>query len=318
MCGCFGRHIWRCLLRTGGGSERDDSQHECCTVAATNRSLLSSALNTSYHRVQVIGRTTADSQHRLGNSGIRNVYYIVEDFQVAERMEYNGLQIQTAKSQIQVHNRFFLKETHKLSETIDFLCTMTKVIQTSLAGKELRVIPTKYLSRPTYSALQARLRGGTNGDYLTSFEAYQALNDKSASITLKDKFARMLMCVKGMSAEKVAAVLDVWETPRAMWEDLRGEEKRFKLEARAREAAGALHGDGQGEGNKENKGKGKKKEVVRGKEMFFADRVKGEGRRKIGDALSREVSWIRCMRPAEGWVMCYCLSNTWSLRQSRE
>jgi crossover junction endonuclease MUS81 len=40
------------------------------------------------------------------------------------------------------------------------------------------------------------------------------------------------------------------------------------------------------------KGKGKKKkEVIRGKEMFFADRVQGEGRRKIGDALSREVRY---------------------------
>lgn len=217
-------------------------------------------------------------------------------------MEYHGLQIQTAKSQIQVHNRFFLRETHKLSETIDFLCIMTKVIQDMLAGKELRVIPTKYLSRPTYKALQERLRAEDgasqssssrtkgNGGYLTSFEAYQALNDKSASSTLKDKFARMLMCVKGMSAEKVSSVLDVWESPRELWDDLKAHDKRCKADARARAAAGDSTG---GEVVDEpGKGKGKKKkEVIRGKEMFFADRVQGEGRRKIGDALSREVRY---------------------------
>jgi ERCC4-type nuclease len=64
----------------------------------------------------------------LSNSCIKHIYYIVEDWQVAERMTYDGLQIMTAKSQIQVHNRFFLKETHKLAETIDFLATMTDVI----------------------------------------------------------------------------------------------------------------------------------------------------------------------------------------------
>ena len=223
-------------------------------------------------------------------------------------MEYNGLQIQTAKSQIQVHNQFFLKETHKLAETVDFLCTMTRVIQGIFKDKELRVIPTKYLSRPTYKALQDRLRAsdesagssakgqGHNhnggGGYLTSFEAYQALNDKSASSTLKDKFARMLMCVKGMSAEKVASVLDVWDTPRAMWDDLKAHEKKYKAEAKVRAAAAVAQetelAAAEAAGRK-GKGKGKK-EVVRAKEMFFADTVKGEGRRKIGDALSREVS----------------------------
>ncbi|WWC69301.1 uncharacterized protein I206_103239 [Kwoniella pini CBS 10737] len=206
---------------------------------------------------------------RLSNSCINHIYYIVEDWQVTERMEYHGLQIMTAKSQIQIHNRFFLKETHKLSETIDFLTTMTKVIQQSHENKALHVIPSKYLSRSTYKSLQTHLKDSqSETSYFTSFAAYQELNDKSASVTLKEKFARMLLCVKGMSAERVSSILDIWDTPTSLWTNLKERDSgpaEFELI--------------------DSNGKKRK----RGKEMFFADMVKGEGRRKIGDALSKEL-----------------------------
>jgi crossover junction endonuclease MUS81 len=136
-------------------------------------------------------------------------------------MQYDGKQIMTAKSQIQVHNRFHLKETTKLSQTIDFLVTMTKVIQSTLKYQDLHIIPPRHLSRSTFSALQSHLKRSQPGaTYLISFEAYQNLNDKNASRTLKVAFGRMLLSVKGMSAERVSAILDTWETPRDIWDAL--------------------------------------------------------------------------------------------------
>jgi crossover junction endonuclease MUS81 len=241
-------------------------------------------------------------QFRLSNSCIKHIYYIVEDWQVAERMTYDGLQIMTAKSQIQVHNRFFLKETHKLSETIDFLATMTDVIIERHLRSDLRVIPTRFLSRSSYAALQAHLGKTRPGErYLTSFQAYQELNDKNASKTLREKFARMLLCVKGMSAERVSAVLDVWETPRAMWDGLK---RRLEEDEsgdgdqeetlRNEESQGRSTPTGNAETAKKKAKKSKGK--VRGPDLFFADVVQGEGRRKIGDALSKEVSRSRRVR----------------------
>ncbi|WVQ78586.1 hypothetical protein IAT38_000672 [Cryptococcus sp. DSM 104549] len=211
---------------------------------------------------------------RLSNSALTNIYYIVEDFQVNVNMDANGLQIRTAKSQIQLHNRFHLKETSRLPETIDFLATMTSVIKASHRGLPLRVIPTRFLSRSTYSPLQQHLKWTYPDEtFHTSFAAYQELNDKSGSVTLKEKFGRMLLCVKQMSAERVASVLDVWETPRELWEDLKAWEMQPEEE--------------EDESQSQAKGKGKNKK--RGKDMFFADRVPGQGRRKIGDALSRDL-----------------------------
>lgn len=83
----------------------------------------------------------------------------------------------------------------------------------------------------------------------------------------------MLLCVKGMSAERVAAVIDVWDTPIAMWQAVKQRERKLA------EAAELVDPKPQ---------KGKRK--VRGIELFFADAIPGQGRAAIGDALSKEVS----------------------------
>lgn len=176
-------------------------------------------------------------------------------------MQYQSKQIMTAKSQVQVINGFFLKETHKLSDTIDYLVTMTKVI-TASAG-DLHVIPSRYLSRTTYASLQTKLRANHTYPFLTSYEAFQELNKKSNLRTTREYLARMLLVIKGMSPERVGAMLDVWETPRELYEAMK-----------ARYEQGVL-------------GDARRK---RGPEFMFADMVPGEGRRKIGDALSKAVS----------------------------
>lgn len=192
----------------------------------------------------------------------------------------------TAKSQIQVHNRFNLKETKKLSESIDFLATMTSVISKRLANTDLHVIPTRYLSRSSYLPLLAHLRSlDADTVWHTSFQAYQEINDKSASTTLRDKWARMLLCIKGMSAERASAVIDQFETPRDMWAALKERIKEAQREESQSQSQGLAKGS-----TEQSLGTSKKaKSKVRGPDLFFADSIRGEGRRKIGDALSREV-----------------------------
>lgn len=191
------------------------------------------------------------------------MFYIVEDYQKSARMQFFGKAILTAKSQIQVINGFYLKETHKLNDTIDFLVTMTNVIKQ--LSRDLRVIPSRFIHRDSYTAFQDKLRKShPDTAYLTSFEAFQTLNKKSSLRTVREYLARMLLRIKGMSPERVSAVLDVWETPRALYE--------------------AMYLRSQ-EGDRTTSGHSK----PRGPEMMFADDVPGEGRRQIGNALSKEV-----------------------------
>ncbi|KIR54232.1 crossover junction endonuclease MUS81 [Cryptococcus gattii Ru294] len=261
----LGDMCWVARRKDGLGGEED----ECVLDYVAERKRLDDLVYSIKD-----GRYT-EQCFRLSNACLNNVYYIVEDWQVSERMEQSGLAIMTVKSQVQVHNRFFLKETHTLNETIDFLATMTRVIVSSHSTKALYVIPTRFLSRPSFKPLQDHLQlKHPDTKFHTSFIAYQELNDKSASQTLKEKFAKMMMCVKGMSAEKVSALLDEWDTPRAMWEDMKERDRQ----------PDDLEPPGESRGKKRKIGKG----------LFFAERVQGEGRRKIGDALSESL-WTALM-----------------------
>lgn len=89
----------------------------------------------------------------------------------------------------------------------------------------------------------------------------------------------MLLCVKQMSSERVAACLGHWQTPRELYEWVR--DKRLEAEAEK---------DAEGTDPAGPPQKGRKK--VRGVELVFADTVQGEGRQKIGDQMSRDVSGV--------------------------
>lgn len=227
---------------------------------------------------------------------IRHVYYIIEQFQPKARTPTEVTAIMTAKSQLQVHNRFFMKETTALRETIDFIKTMTDIIISSHRNIDLHIIPEKHISQTSYIALQKKLRTpppSIDGDmddmgeisqksFLISFESYQALNDKNGGKTLKEKWANMLLTTNGMSQEKLSVILEVWQTPIALWRDL----KRHEIDWASKEGN---DDDGDTVGAEGKKKVGKKK--IRGKEMFFADKTFGDGRRKVNDALSKKVSF---------------------------
>ncbi|ORX33412.1 hypothetical protein BD324DRAFT_639692 [Kockovaella imperatae] len=265
----LGDMCWIARRRDGVGGEED----ECVLDYVVERKRLDDLC----HSIKD-GRYN-EQCFRLANSCINHVFYIVEDWNTSHNMEFSGLQIMTAKSQIQVHNQFLLQETNRLSETIDFLTTMTRIIISSHKNKDLHIIPTRFLSRSSYRDFKKSLSVNYPAQtFLTSWQGYQDLNDKNASRTLKETFARMLMCIKGMSAEKVSAILDVYETPRAMWEALRARQEEEKVYLDSVTAGSVASATGKS-----------KAKARRGPELFFADKLSGEGRRKIGDALSRDV-----------------------------
>ncbi|ODO10868.1 hypothetical protein I350_01467 [Cryptococcus amylolentus CBS 6273] len=257
----LGDMCWVARRKDGLGGEED----ECVLDYVVERKRLDDLVTSIKD-----GRYT-EQCFRLQNACIGHVYYIVENFKKAE-MEHSALAIMTCKSQLQVHNRFFMKETNRLLDSIDFLATMTNVIKSSCRNKPLHVIPSRYLSRPTYKPLQEHLKiAHPNLTFHTSFDAYQSLNTKSACVTLKETLARMLMRVKGMSAEKVSALLDQWDTPRGLWEAMK---MRNEMPDEMEAPPGT--------------GKGKKKKT--GKGLFFAQATAHEeSRRKIGDALSENL-----------------------------
>lgn len=128
-----------------------------------------------------------------------------------------GPQIQTALSSSQVVDGFFVERTSGLIASIDYLAAMDGMVRKMYEGKDLSVIPSAVISRSSFLQTRDELQQKMpSAALLTSFEAFQALNSKSGGLTSKEVFGKMLLCIKGMSAEKVREVLTMYGTVREL------------------------------------------------------------------------------------------------------
>ncbi|KAG8969546.1 Crossover junction endonuclease mus81 [Tulasnella sp. 419] len=173
---------------------------------------------------------------------------------------------------------FKVVETKNVKMTIDWFKMMHKTIESLLRGQTLYIIPTEKIRRYSYLNLQKALRSQDDPNpstYLTSFNDFQTLNSKSGSYTLRKCFAKMLLSINGMSAEKVGRLLESYDTPKALYESFilaEEEEEQQRIQ---------VEGTGTGKGRK------KKPQIKEAKHMLCA--IEGTGRRKIGPALSEKV-----------------------------
>ncbi|KAJ7484395.1 ERCC4 domain-containing protein [Mycena latifolia] len=228
-----------------------------------------------------------EQKFRLHRSGISRVLYLVEDYDTRRQKENYGPAISTAVSSTQVVDGFMVKETKNIDDTIAYLSGLTEELSRAHQTTDLHVIPTAHIRPHSYMDLQKYLRKKHPGKcFTTSFADYQKLNHKSVFTTVRDTWARMLLCVKGMSAEKVGAVVERWDTPRALWEAFRAAqiEEQFARAREAEEEAAAVAGPAKG------KGKKKKKSTVPEARMMLQGVGGAEGGvRAIGPALSGKI-----------------------------
>ncbi|CDR88887.1 related to MUS81-endonuclease involved in DNA repair and replication fork stability [Sporisorium scitamineum] len=158
-----------------------------------------------------------DQKFRLSSSGLSKVLYLIEDYDVENQMRKFGSQIQTALSSSQVVDGFFVERTSGLVASIDYLASMDGMVRKIYEGQDLSVIPSAVISRSSFLETREELqRKSPSASLLTSFEAFQALNSKSGGLTSKEIFGKMLLCIKGMSAEKVREVLAMYSTLREL------------------------------------------------------------------------------------------------------
>lgn len=146
------------------------------------------------------------------------------------------------------------------------------------------MIPDAHIDRSSYLSLLSSLRRShPSATFVTSYDTFHQLNDKSANLTVTDVWARMVASVSGFSPEKVGAVVERWPTPREFWESYKRrrqlaeiEQAEWEEEQRQREKAGG-------------KGKGRKRKRPN-PENWVAEELPADYR-AIGQVLSKRV-WM--------------------------
>ena len=167
----------------------------------------------------------SEQKFRLKKSGVKNVICLIEEFSLSTEKETRFHEaIQTAIASTQVVNGYFVKKTQKIDDTIRYIARLTRMLQTLYESKPLYLIPTKTIEGDDYlPPLLHHLR--TNPahislNYSLTYSTFASLSSKTDNLTLRDVFLKMLLCTKGISADKALAVQKIWTTPRALIEAL--------------------------------------------------------------------------------------------------
>jgi crossover junction endonuclease MUS81 len=161
-----------------------------------------------------------EQKFRLRKSGVQNITYLVEAFSIsAERSELYAQSVETAITSTQVVNDIFVKQTLKLDDTIRYLARMTRTLEDLYEKKEIRVVRSDRIVADKYLSLMSSLRAQHASSTLgLTLSAFEALCDKSQAMTLRDVYLKMLLCIRGVTADKAVEIQKLWPTPIALLE----------------------------------------------------------------------------------------------------
>ncbi|KAL0070206.1 Crossover junction endonuclease mus81 [Marasmius tenuissimus] len=216
-----------------------------------------------------------EQKFRLTHSAITKVFYVVEEYEKAKTLK-EGFQdsISTALSSTAVVDNFMVQETRSLQDTINHYAARHAAIQKFYKDQDLLVLPPDLVKRYNYLEYQRFLRKvQPNRSYLTTWDCFQELNSKSGFTTVRTCWAKMLLTINGLSAEKAGLLVEGHATPRSLWQHFRDEEQRER-------------DDLEEEKRNPPKGRSKKSKVVPARHALAHYTT---GARRFGDALSGKV-----------------------------
>jgi crossover junction endonuclease MUS81 len=190
----------------------------------------------------------AEQKFRLRKSGVKNVIYIIEEHNLdGEQIKYWAEAIESSITSTQVVDKYFVKKTQKIDDTISYLVCMTNMLKGIYEKQELHVIPSSVLTTRNYLPLLKSLRATEPAtDYHITYSAFHSLASKSETLILRDVYLKMLMCTRGITGEKALEIQKRWKTPVDFIEAFEkcgdGEEGRKKKSGLVSNAMGNLVG----------------------------------------------------------------------------
>ncbi|KKA28711.1 hypothetical protein TD95_003796 [Thielaviopsis punctulata] len=156
-----------------------------------------------------------EQKQRLKRCGVPNVVYVIEEIPMDSK-HYSKFEdaVASAMASLQVVSGYFVKRTHKLDETIQYLVRLTKLIRRVYSTKTLHVVPAATLTAETFLPVLKNFRSQDPANaYSVSYAAFSVMASKSALLTLRDVFLKMLMTFKNVTPSIAFAMQERWKTP---------------------------------------------------------------------------------------------------------
>ncbi|KAJ2784829.1 Crossover junction endonuclease mus81 [Coemansia javaensis] len=145
-------------------------------------------------------------QHaRIHGAGFTNVFYVVEGNDPDAVGRIGEAAVASALSRVQVHHGFHLKRPPTFEATLRLLRQTTAVLGSVLG--DVHAIPDRLVGMKGFADLKGALRAKLpHASLAMSFDAYELVSNKSGSLAVGEIYLRMLMTMRGMSADKALTI----------------------------------------------------------------------------------------------------------------
>ncbi|KAG0672004.1 Crossover junction endonuclease mus81, partial [Pichia californica] len=156
-----------------------------------------------------------EQKNRLEKTGMKTIFYIVEE-QTASDLSAHSESIKTCMSMNTTYSSFHTKRTKSPDETMQLINEITDQIYRIYSGKTLMVLePRSLITQDEYKNLLIRMREEyRDKEVVYSYNTFDEIMNKSATITVKEVFVRILMTIKGIGLEKAIAIQSHYKVPR--------------------------------------------------------------------------------------------------------
>lgn len=144
-----------------------------------------------------------EQKFRLKRCGLEQCIYLIE------KHSRHGLPLNTlhqAAVNTQVHDKFFVKFTDDLKDSLNYLGTLT--------GCLIKLYSTKIL----ISSDRSSLPKDDSCAYLMTYRNFNENSVKIRNFTISEMFVRHLVQLHGLSVEKASAIIEKYPTPHSLME----------------------------------------------------------------------------------------------------
>ncbi|VEN38033.1 unnamed protein product [Callosobruchus maculatus] len=151
-----------------------------------------------------------EQKFRLKKSGIKNVYYLIEDY---NKKKHIGLPLSTLRQaavNTAIQDGFYVKETKNWMHTARFLAQFTAVLLNTFKDKTI------------FRAAKESIQDDPANDLISlmSFNEFNQSSSKNKAMTVSDMFTKMLIQINGMSVDKATAIVECFPTPALLQDTL--------------------------------------------------------------------------------------------------
>ncbi|XP_071833553.1 crossover junction endonuclease MUS81-like isoform X2 [Apostichopus japonicus] len=154
-----------------------------------------------------------EQKFRLKNCGLRKPIYLVEEHGSSDHLSIPQSTLFQATVNTQISDGFFVKHTKDIKESVAYLTIMTRYLQSIYSPKTLIAYEKDGLDRIRQPFCLAEAT-----HQLMTFKEFNEKSVKNKESSINETFAKQLLQISGMSAEKALAITTIYKTPACLFD----------------------------------------------------------------------------------------------------